>query len=80
MNKTTTKTIGELIREARESQGISQSDLAAAVKITRQAMSQIESGANSPAFSTLDAIARFLELSVSLVASGRKSANSRRNS
>ena len=75
-----TKTIGEQIREARESQDVTQVALAHAVGVSQPSISAIESGESYPAFSTLDAICRFLELSLSLAPNARKKSNSRRNS
>ncbi len=52
-------------REARLSRGLSANDIAAAVGITRQAVSKYETGLAEPSSQTLNAIADFLEMPIS---------------
>jgi len=67
MSTATTAPIGERIRLARESRGISQSSLAELIGKTRGGMSQIESGECYPSLPTLESICKILELSLDLV-------------
>ncbi|MGR1083297.1 helix-turn-helix domain-containing protein [Olegusella massiliensis] len=57
--------LGHNIRILRESQEMSQSELARAIGKTRSAISQFENGANEPSTETIRAIAKALDVSTS---------------
>jgi transcriptional regulator with XRE-family HTH domain len=58
------QTLGERIRELRESAGLTQEALARAANIGRVTLVRLEKGEQTPRFKTLDAIAKALGIRV----------------
>lgn len=54
--------IGQMIREAREKKGLSQTDLAKLMGVTRATVNGLESDRSSPSFKTLQKVAKALRL------------------
>ncbi len=63
--------IGARIREARKAKGLSQSDLAEALDVTKGAISQWETGQTDLSITRLDAIARVLAVEVEWLRAGK---------
>lgn len=59
--------VGDSLRQARTSQGLSQTDLAAKLGIRQRQISDLERAANDPRLSTIQNVARALDLEVMLV-------------
>lgn len=62
--------LGARIRGRREKQGLKQADLAAAVRVSPQAVSKWERGENAPDISVLAPLARLLDVSVEWLLTG----------
>ena len=58
------QTVGERIRQFRESAGLTQEGLARAADIGRVTLVRLEKGEQTPRFKTLDAIAKALEIRI----------------
>lgn len=59
-----TNDFGMKLKNLRALRGVSQSDLAAALGLSKQAISSYETGARKPDFDGLDAMADFLDVSI----------------
>ena len=60
--------LGRVIRRLRETQGLSQADLAKRAQVDLDTLSQVEAGAVDPPWATVQAIARGLGVSVKGIA------------
>lgn len=63
--------IGDRIRHARKSAGMSQEELAAKIRVNRSYLSLVENGKSSPTFEFMEKIASGLEIRVEDLAVGR---------
>lgn len=64
MNKSLSYSIGQRIKEIRNEKKISQQDLASKCNFEKSNMSRIEAGRTDPKISTLDKIAKGLEVEI----------------
>jgi transcriptional regulator with XRE-family HTH domain len=64
MEKNKRAILGDRIKALREEEGISQSDLAEKINITRQSMSKYETGKHSPDIGVIDSLADYFQCSV----------------
>ena len=63
--------IGDRIRHARKSAGLSQEELAAKIRVNRSYLSLVENGKSSPTFEFMEKIASGIEIRVEDLAVGR---------
>ncbi len=61
------KPVGQLIREAREKQGLSQTRLAELMGVTRATVNGLEANRSSPTVSTLQKVALALDIPLKII-------------
>jgi transcriptional regulator with XRE-family HTH domain len=61
--------LAHTIKQLRTTRGLSQAELAAKIKVTQAAISQLEQGRTTPRLATLQRIAKAMKISIALLLS-----------